>query len=185
MKNLYVLLLLFLTATHAYALDGFYGEYGRTDAAIISSAAKARLYRIGAMWNWNRSWFNNGAWHVTGFWDASIAQWHGDSAADNNQTVTDIGIMPVFRYTPKDQTGTTPYLEAGILGLHLISPTFLYTGRKFSTGFQFGHILGFGVRMGPRHQFELGFRYQHVSNADIKLPNSGMDFEIFRVAYWF
>lgn len=185
MKKLFLLLVFSMIATRVYAVDGFYVEHGRTDVSVISSPAHARLYRVGAMWNWDRTWLNDGNWHVSGFWDVSIAQWRGQKPNDNNQTVTDIGIMPVFRYSPKDQAGITPYLEAGVLGIHLISPTYLYSGRRFSTAFQFGHILGFGMHVGARGQFEIGFRYQHISNADIKLPNNGMDFDILRVAYRF
>lgn len=184
-NKLLLLLMLSLMAARAHALDGVYAEYGRGDASIISSPAQAKIGRIGAIWNWNRSWLNDGAWHVTGYWDVSIAQWHGEKPGDNNQTVTDIGIMPVFRYAPKDTTGIAPYLEGGILGLHLISPTYLYSNRRFSTAFQFGHIIGFGISLGAQRQFEIGYRYQHVSNADIKLPNNGMDFDILHVAYRF
>jgi lipid A 3-O-deacylase len=185
MRKSFLLLFAFLFAAPAFALDGVYAEYGRADVSVVSSPAQAKLYRVGAMWNWDRTWLNDGDWHVTGFWDLSLAQWHGDKPGADNQTVTDLGIMPVFRLAPKDQTGVAPYFEAGVLGLHLISPTFLYTGRRFSTAFQFGHILGFGFRMGAQHQFELGFRFQHESNANIKLPNNGMDFDILHIAYWF
>jgi lipid A 3-O-deacylase len=180
-----LLLFLSLTATSAYAVDGVYAEYGRGDASVVSVPAQAKIYRIGAMWDWNRSWLNDGAWHVTGFWDVSLAQWHGEKAGDNNRTVTDFGIMPVFRLAPKEGARLAPYLEAGILGVHLISPTYLYSDRRFSTAFQFGNILGFGVSLGEHRQFELGFRFQHESNGNIKLPNNGMDFNLLHLAYRF
>lgn len=185
MKKLVPLLFLTLMATRAHAVDGVYVEYGRGDASVVSAPAQAKIDRIGAIWNWDRSWWNDGDWHLTGFWDVSAAQWHGQKANDINQTVTDVGIMPVFRLEPKQETGIAPYVEAGILGVHLISPTYLYSDRKFSTAFQFGHILGFGVRLGEHGQFEIGFRYQHESNGNIKLPNNGMDFDLLHVAYHF
>lgn len=181
----FVLPALFLFAAPAHAVDGLYAEYGRADVSVISYPAQARLKRIGAMWHWQRSWLDDGDWHLTGFWDLSLAQWQGEKPGANNQTVTDLGIMPVFRYTPRNQHGAAPYVEAGLLGLHLISPTYLYGGRRFSTAFQFGHILGLGIRLGARHQLEIGCRFQHESNADIKKPNDGMDFAIIHIAYWF
>lgn len=185
-KNKRFLLLFFmLIATRAYAVDGVYWEYGRADVSLISATAPAKIDRIGAMWNWNRTWLNHGNWQLSGFWDVSIARWYGEQVADNNQTVTDIGIMPVFRYAPSETAAIAPYLEAGILGMHLISPTYLYSDRKFSTAFQFGNILGFGISLGEHRRFEIGYRYQHVSNADIKLPNNGMDFALVHVAYRF
>ena len=185
MRKPVLLLLLCLAATPAYAVDGAYVEYGRGDASVISSPAQAKIARIGAIWKWHKSWFNNGNWHVTGFWDVSLARWYGESPGGENQTITDVGIMPVFRLAPKAGAGIAPYFEAGLLGLHLISHTWIYPGRRFSTAFQFGHILGFGIRLGAQRQFEIGFRYQHVSNGDIKLPNEGMDFNLLHLGYRF
>lgn len=185
MRKLILPLLLSLLATRAHAVDGVYVEYGRGNASVISAPAMAQLYRIGATWRWHRRWLNNGNWHVSGYWDVSLAQWHGESPGSSNQTVTDAGIMPVLRLAPEAGGGVAPYIEAGILGVHLISPTSLYPGRAFSTAFQFGHILGFGVSLGAHRQFEIGYRFQHVSNGDIKLPNDGMDFDLLHLAYRF
>ncbi len=82
-------------------------------------------------------------------------------------------------------SSASPADEAGIFGIHLISPTYLYSDRRFSTAFQFRHIVGFGVSPGEHRQFELGYRHQHVSNVDIKLPNNGIDFNIVHPAYRF
>ncbi len=185
MQKLILLLLLFSMAMRAHAVDGVYVEEGWGNASVVSAPAKARIYRIGATWNWDKSWLNQGDWRVTGYWDVSLAQWHGEKPGDNNQTVTDVGIMPVFRLAPKEAAGVTPYLEAGLLGMHLISPTYLYSDRRFSTAFQFGHVLGFGISLGEHRQFELGYRFQHVSNGNIKLPNNGMDFDLIHLAYRF
>jgi len=41
--------------------------------------------------------------------------------------------------------------------------------------------LGFG-----RHgQYELGYRYQHISNAGIKRPNDGLNLHMLRLGYSF
>jgi lipid A 3-O-deacylase len=183
LKKLILLLFLSFMATSAYAVDGVYMEYGR--GALISPLSIAKMYRMGATWNWDKSWLNDGDWHVTGFWDVALAQWHGDKPGDNNQIVTDIGITPVFHLEPKDGAGITPYLEAGILGMHLISPTYLYSDRRFSTAFQFGHILGFGMSLGEHRQFDLGYRFQHLSNGGIKMPNDGIDFNMVHFSYHF
>ena len=119
------------------------------------------------------------------FWEASLGSWRGFKPDANNQTVTDIGITPVFHLEQKEGSGITPYLEAGVLGIHLISPTSIYSGRNFSTALQFGHILGFGVSLGERRQFDLGYRFQHLSNGNIKRPNNGVDFNQIHLAYRF
>jgi hypothetical protein len=184
-RRLFLLLFLSLMTPSAYPVDGVYVEYGRGNTSLISTPAMAKIYRIGATWNWNRSWLNDGNWHVTGFWDVSLAQWHGEKPGDSNQTVTDFGITPVFRLAQQERAAMASYLEAGLLGIHLISPTYLYSDRRFSTAFQFGHILGFGISLGEHSQFELGYRHQHVSNGDIKLPNNGIDFNLVHFAYRF
>jgi lipid A 3-O-deacylase len=50
---------------------------------------------------------------------------------------------------------------------------------------QFGSHVGIGARFGNKDAFELSYRYQHISNASIKHPNNGINFNILRVGYWF
>lgn len=176
MKKLSVLLFSMLMTAQAYAVDGMSVEYGSGDSADMA--------RVGALWNWDKSWFNDGDWHVTGFWEASAGQWRGKSSVGNNQTVTDIGITPVFRFEQQQPDGMAPYLE-GAIGFHLISPAFIYANRKFGSSFQFGDHVGFGVRFGERQQFDLGYRYQHLSNAGIKKPNQGINFSQVHFDYRF
>jgi hypothetical protein len=155
-------------ATPAFAVDGIYIEYGRGNMVEMS--------RVGAIWKWNRSWLHDGEYQVTGFWESSLGQWRGYKPDDNNQTITEVAITPVFRFARKNITSMAPYLEGGFVGMHLISPTFIYTNRKFGSSFQFGNHIGFGVRFGEHRQFDLGYRFQHLSNGDIKKPNQGINF---------
>ncbi len=185
MQNLFILMFLSLTATHASAMDGFFIEYGRGNASVISSSSMVDMYRVGAQWKWDKSWLNEGHWGITGFWEASLGSWRGYKPDANNQTITDIGITPVFRLAQKVGSGMMPYLEGGLLGMHLISPTSIYSGRNFSTAFQFGHTVGFGVSLGEHRQFDLGYRFQHLSNGNIKKPNNGVDFNQIHLAYRF
>ena len=64
-----------------------------------------------------------------------------------------------------------PYAEAG-LGISLFSNDVL-GNKEFSTHFQFSQHLGLGVEFGDRGF--AGWQYSHYSNADIDLPNSGID----------
>jgi lipid A 3-O-deacylase len=185
MKKLFMLMFLSLMAARACAVDGVFIEYGLGDASVISSASMVKMYRVGALWKWDKSWLNDGDWQVTGSWEASLGRWRGYKPGGNNQTITDIGITPVFRFAQKADSGMMPYLEGGLLGMHLISPTSIYPGRNFSTAFQFGHTLGFGVSLGEHRQFDLGYRFQHLSNGNIKRPNNGVDFNQIHFAYRF
>jgi hypothetical protein len=57
--------------------------------------------------------------------------------------------------------------------------------KRLSTAFQFGDHLGFGYRFGARSAFDLGYRYQHLSNGSIKRPNPGINFHQVRLQYHF
>jgi hypothetical protein len=53
------------------------------------------------------------------------------------------------------------------------------------SAFQFGDHLGAGLVFGGHGQFDLGYRFLHLSNADIKRPNNGINFQQVRFAYHF
>ena len=161
---------------NAFAVDGMSVEYGNGDAADMA--------RVGAFWDWNKQWLTDGDWLLTGSWEASLGSWRGKSAVGNNQTITDMGITPVFRLQQKNQGGVAPYAEAAI-GFHLITPAFIYADRKFGSSFQFGDHVGAGVRFGDHQRFDLGYRFQHLSNGSIKEPNQGINFNQVRFAYHF
>jgi len=176
MKKIGLLISALLFSGSVSAVDGMSVEYGNGDATD--------MMRAGAVWKWDKQWFTDGNWLVAGFWEASLGSWRGHSAKGNNQTITDIGITPVFRLQQKNLSGFAPYAEAAI-GFHLITPTFINADRKFATAFQFGDHVGAGVRFGGHQQFDLGYRFQHLSNGSIKKPNQGINFNQVRFAYNF
>jgi hypothetical protein len=53
MKKLFVLLFSFLVTAPAYAVDGVSVEYG-------SGSDGTKMGRVGLLWDWNKSWFNDG-----------------------------------------------------------------------------------------------------------------------------
>jgi len=50
---------------------------------------------------------------------------------------------------------------------------------------QFGTLVGFGLGFGEHGQHELSYRFQHLSNANIKHPNNGMDLHMILFSYNF
>lgn len=176
MKKIGLLISALLLSGSVSAVDGVSVEYGNGNATDMA--------RVGAVWNFDKQWFADGNWLVTGFWEASLGSWRGHSAKGNNQTVTDIGVTPVFRLQQKNLSGFAPYAEAAI-GFHLITPTFINADRKFGSAFQFGDHVGAGVRFGDHQQFDLGYRFQHLSNGRIKKPNQGINFNQARFTYHF
>src|SRR5487761_2321230 len=88
-----LLFLVLLLSGNVWAVDGMSVEAGNGDATNTA--------RVGAVWNFDHPWFTEGNWQVAGFWEAMAGQWQGHSGYGNNQTVTDIGLTPVFRFEQK------------------------------------------------------------------------------------
>jgi lipid A 3-O-deacylase len=175
-KNILWFLCALLFSGNAFSVDGVFVEGGngkQTDAA-----------RAGATFKIERQWFTEGDWHVVGHWEASVGTWRGHSGVGSNKTVTDLGVTPVFRLQEKSPGSVAPYVE-GAVGFHLISPTTVYADRRLGSAFQFGDHIGFGVLFGEHKQFELGYRFQHISNGGIKQPNQGLNLNLLRFVYHF
>ena len=145
----------------AFASDGVSFEVGSGDGA--------EMWRIGVTKKWQKRWLEAGNWHLGGYWELQYGEWYGVN------TIHDLGFTPVFRFQQTERSSFSPYVEAAI-GFHLIQPVRIDENRGFSTSFQFGDHVGAGVRFGGRGQFDLGVRFQHVSNGGIKEPNNGINF---------
>ena len=167
-------LLLVCTALPAHAVDSVSLELGAGNHTDMG--------RVGLQWNWNKKWPVGDAWAVSGYWDASLGYWRGDSSVSGARDLYDLGFTPVFRLSQNKPTGW--YAEAGI-GVHLLSETRINDRRQFGTAFQFGDHIAAGYRFGARGEYDLGYRFQHLSNADIKKPNNGINFNQIRFAYHF
>jgi hypothetical protein len=167
-------LLAALSSAPALALDGFAVEAGRGEGIDMG--------RLSLQKDWNVQWLKMSDWHLGGFWELSVGQWHNGSVAPGqNEDITEIALTPVFRIQPNGLTG--PYVEAAV-GFHGLSHTQI-GDKRLSTAFQFGDHLGFGYRFGARSAFDLGYRYQHLSNGSIKRPNPGINFHQVRLQYHF
>ncbi|MBB2494512.1 acyloxyacyl hydrolase [Aquipseudomonas ullengensis] len=135
-----------------------------TFAAGQSSDSNA-VFRLGAQWDWDKSWLQSSTGRLTGYWDAGYTYWVGDETASNNS----LSFSPVFVYEFAGET-VKPYIEAGI-GVALFSSTEL-EGNDLSSSFQFEDRLGAGLRFAGQ---EVGIRAIHYSNAGIKQPNDGAE----------
>ena len=146
---------------------------------------ETRVYRLGLQNKWERSWLHGGAWYVGGYWDAELSYMESDHNKSKNDELFAIGLTPVFRMQRDAElsSGMSPYAEVGI-GPHLLSETRL-DNQQYSTAFQIGSVLGFGLGFGDKGQYELSYRFQHLSNGDIKTPNQGMNLHLLRLGYSF
>ncbi len=169
-------LVLAMSSGVAWSADGVALELGNGNGADMG--------RVGLVWDWGKKWFAEGDWHVGGYWDVSLGYWDAHSSAGGNNDIVDVGVTPVFRLQQNTLSGLAPYVEGGI-GLRLLSATQVNADRKLGSAFQFGDHVGVGLRFGSKGQYDLGYRYQHLSNGGIKDPNQGINFNQIRFTYRF
>ncbi|MBI3041480.1 MAG: acyloxyacyl hydrolase [Betaproteobacteria bacterium] len=164
---------LLLAAAPAVAVDAIAVEAGSGDSTDMA--------RIAIQWDWSKRWFEGAEWHVGGYWDLSLGHWRSDALPGQNRDITEIGLTPVFRLQRNRLEGA--YLEAAV-GFHLLSRTTI-GDKRLGTRFQFGDRLGLGYRFGARSAWDLGYRFQHLSNGGIKKPNNGINFHQVRLQHHF
>lgn len=143
------------------------------------------MERLAWSYAWDKRWFTDHSWSLGGYWDLGIGRWTPHNPAGGNHDVNDFGLTPVWRFSPTHPEGSVvPFLEAAV-GAHYISNYQLYNGRDMSTHFQFGDHVGAGLSLGPQHDWDLMFRFQHLSNAGMQNPNPGINFYQIRLGHWF
>ena len=163
---------------------GFAADTLADSAAVeIGAGSKVQMIRFSAQKNWERSWFESNGTHLSGYWDANLAQWRGNAYRDVNgqhQNITVVNLTPVFRFERADKKGW--YGEGGI-GVSLFSELYNNDSNRLSTAFQFGDHIGAGYVFD--NKWELGAKIQHYSNGGFKKPNSGVNWFIVKAAYHF
>ncbi len=135
-------------------------------AAVGQTGESTMTYRLGAEFDFNRSWFQSDVGRLTGYWDAAYTYWEGDESAANHS----ISLAPVFVYEFGGGS-VKPYLEAGV-GIAAFESTEV-ENNNLGSSFQFEDRLGAGLRFAGGH--EIGIRAIHYSNAGIKEPNNGIE----------
>jgi lipid A 3-O-deacylase len=163
---------------------GFAADTLADSAAVeFGTGSKVQMMRFSAQKNWEKSWFESGGFHLSGYWDLNLAQWRGNAfqnVAGRHQNITVVGLTPVFRYEGADRRGW--YAEGGI-GLTLLSELYDNDDYRLSTHFQFGDHLGAGYVFD--NKWEVGAKIQHYSNGGYKKPNSGVNWLAVKAAYHF
>ena len=142
----------------------------------------ARMARFAVLWDWGGPLASaGGGWQLRGSWEASLGAW----SCSGDRTITEAGLTPVFRFEreARGPLSYRPFFEAAV-GAHLISDVEL-CGRRFSTAYQFGDHVGFGAKLGKEGRLSLLYKFQHLSNAGIRNPNSGINFSIVHLRFEF
>ncbi|MBD9485159.1 acyloxyacyl hydrolase [Pseudomonas sp. PDM14] len=157
--------ILSLVAATALSMGSLSAQAVDFTAAVGQSGDSTMVYRLGAQWNWDKSWFASDVGRLTGYWDAAYTFWDGDETSSNHS----LSFTPVFVYEFAGEN-VKPYLEAGI-GVAAFENTQLESN-NLGSSFQFEDRIGAGLRFSGQ---EVGIRAIHYSNAGIKQPNDGVE----------
>lgn len=156
-----------------------------SDAISIDSGYgldDTRLLRLNFSINDNRRTPAENGWSWNQYWEANLSYWYLYKHKEGEEDLFELGITPNFRLE-RDWISKwgRPYMEAG-LGVHFLSKVHIGT-RDLGSSFQFGTHAGFGLRFGNREQWDIAYRYEHLSNAGLKEPNPGINFGMVRFGY--
>lgn len=113
------------------------------------------------LWSYD---FGSSRLDLTG--ELGVAYWRAHDSRDP-RSVWQLNAIPFLRWT----VGDLFYLEAGV-GPTVFSRS-RFAGKNLSTAFQFGDHIGAGFYLTPSSK--IGVRLSHFSNADIKMPNPGLN----------
>lgn len=154
---------------------GVAGELGHGDGTDMQ-----RLAYVAAL---TRPLWTRGTLTVSTFAEASVAHWRfppPNSAGVRQITV--VGVTPYLRL--RDARWERWFVDFGI-GVNRLSDLYETSDRRFSTHFQFSDHLGIGRSFGDEERFEISYRFVHYSNAGIRRPNPGANFNVLRLDYRF
>lgn len=135
----------------------------------------------GLTWRWSRQWVL-GPGTVSGYWAAAISGWRYAAAdGEGHSHLGQVSFTPVVRYMMADGSASNWFIEGGI-GATYTNRVYAAEGRTFSTRFNFGDQIAIGAVFGPDREYDVSLRFEHYSNADLKLPNPGQNFIQLRLA---
>lgn len=140
-------------------------------AAIDHNGNETKSLLFGAQWRIRRGWFEDehSAWRLRV--DGTVAQHVCGRGQSDQQRLFDVGVAALFSV----QRGGF-YFEFGT-GPHAVSGTVL-GHQDLSSVFQMGSVFGLGYTVA---RWTIGYRYQHLSNGDIVMPNEGLDLHAVRL----
>ena len=161
-----------LAALPVQALDGYVAEAG--------ASGDIKSVRVGMIRQWDAQWLTEGDWHVTGYWDAGVA--YLNDARPEGRDAASIGLSPVFRFRPNASGGSQPYWDVA-LGVQVLSRTKLDNRHDLGSTVQLAPLVGVGVTFGEKSQYDLGYRFQHLTNLGLEQPDDGLSQHQVRLTY--
>jgi len=147
-------------------------------------AEQTNVFGIAAVWDASSPLIERETWRVTGHVELDVMDLQGRrSNTGGYQSIAAIGVTPTARFEWPDE-GYATFIDVGV-GINFLSHTSLQEVQQFGIALQFGEFLGTGLRFGQSGAYEIGVRFEHMSNGNIKFPNDGITFGVVRVAYHF
>ncbi|MEW5882557.1 MAG: acyloxyacyl hydrolase [Pseudomonadota bacterium] len=120
---------------------------------------------------------------LVAFGEVAVAHWQvpRPDTADGRR-ITVVGFTPYLRL--RDTRIERWFFDFGV-GFNTLSDLYETRDRRFSTHFQFSDHVAVGRSFGDDDAFELSWRFVHYSNAGIRHPNPGVNFQVLRIEYRF
>ena len=177
-------LLALAAAAAALSLNAQGMDLMPSGAFVIGSVAphSTDTIGVGAIWPW--AWRKQAAGgEFSGITEAYVSYWKADAFAGGRESLTQIGVVPMFRY--RSEQGRSPWFAEAGIGLSTMNNLYTTPHKQFSTRFNFVDSIGVGRSFGAQQQHELGVRITHMSNGSIKHPNPGENFLQLRYARMF
>lgn len=145
---------------------------GGASLQLGESRDGTQMNTLGLQWHsgWRHDWWGGQLGYST---EAQLGHWRADGVRGGHETYTWVAVLPLLR-NRADGGRSRWFLEGGI-GVSLTDNVYRSQHKQFSTRFNFVDVIGVGYSFGAAREHELGLRVVHVSNADIRKPNPGMD----------
>ncbi|MFM0209452.1 acyloxyacyl hydrolase [Paraburkholderia sediminicola] len=156
-------------------------QFGVQVAAGVADHHAKKL-DLGLVWDPDLTWWQIGVWHFALIGEAHAAWWHTNEG-NVHDDIGEFGVTPIIRFI-KGSGSIRPFIEAGA-GIRVLSSPRISSDFTFATAFQFSPMAGVGVQLGERQQYQVGYRFQHISNGGIKEPNPGINFQQLYLQYNF
>jgi lipid A 3-O-deacylase len=140
-------------------------------------------YGAAVRWDLGLKWLETGDWHLGTHLEMSVTYWDGKPGTTGEDELVDFGLTPILRYQRTATSGLAPFAELGV-GAHVHTEDGI-GNRDFDIPFAFGTHFGAGARFGPQNQYELVYRFQHLSNAGLGDDNPGINFHAVQLGIHF
>lgn len=144
---------------------------------------EVEAYRLNAARSWTNDHLTPNKRRISGYWELGVTQIHNPIEywfPTNNNLEATSG-SAVLRVPFK--MGLEWYFDIGV-GIAYLTNEKIST-RDLGTRWLFEDRLGLGILLGPRRQYEIGYRLVHFSNAYLAKTNQSINLHLLMLGYWF